>query len=77
MAPVISSVGAEPASETAGSPRHDIDIRLPEVRIQTGPVALLPDNPTDSQLTAFAESHPDVQKVLKVFRAKIIEVRKN
>jgi DNA polymerase III subunit gamma/tau len=77
VAPVISSVGAEPASETAGSPRHDIDIRLPEVRIQTGPVALLPDNPTDSQLTAFAESHPDVQKVLKVFRAKIIEVRKN
>ena len=36
----------------------------------------LPENPTEEQLYKYAESHPLVKKALKIFRGKIIEVKK-
>ena len=36
----------------------------------------LPENPTDEDLWRFAESHPLTKKVLKIFRGKILEVKR-
>lgn len=36
----------------------------------------LPENPTDQQLWEYAEKHPLVKKALRIFRGKIVEVKK-
>lgn len=36
----------------------------------------LPENPTDEELLAYAQAHPRVKKAMRVFRAKIVEIRK-
>lgn len=36
----------------------------------------LPENPTDEQLLAYAQAHPRVKKVIRIFRAKIVEIKK-
>lgn len=78
--PIIQAAQQEisPLEESSASTstRPVIELVAPEINISAGPRAVLPDNPTKSQLEAFAETHPEVQKVLKVFRAKIIEVTK-
>lgn len=37
---------------------------------------VLPENPTEAELYKYAENHPLVKKALKIFRGKIIEVKK-
>ncbi|HXG84383.1 MAG TPA: DNA polymerase III subunit gamma/tau [Pyrinomonadaceae bacterium] len=37
---------------------------------------VLPENPTDEQLWQYAENHPLVKKAMRIFRGKIIEVRR-
>jgi len=37
---------------------------------------VLPENPTDEEMLAYAQSHPLVKKVLRAFRGKIVEVKK-
>ncbi|MDQ3321013.1 MAG: DNA polymerase III subunit gamma/tau [Acidobacteriota bacterium] len=37
---------------------------------------VLPENPTDEQLWEYAENHPLVKKAMRIFRGKIIEVRR-
>lgn len=37
---------------------------------------VLPENPTQAELNAYAEKHPLVKKVLRAFRGKIVEVKK-
>lgn len=37
---------------------------------------VLSDNPTSEELLAYAQKHPNVKKVLRAFRGKIIEVKK-
>lgn len=39
-------------------------------------VPVLPENPTEAELYKYAESHPLVKKALKIFRGKIMEVKK-
>lgn len=41
---------------------------------ETMPV--LPENPTDEDLWRYAENHPKVKKVLRVFRGKLVEVKR-
>jgi DNA polymerase-3 subunit gamma/tau len=43
--------------------------------IDEADVPVLPDNPTEEDLFAYAERHPLIRKVKRAFRAKIIEVR--
>ncbi len=40
-------------------------------------IPILPENPTDEQLWQYAENHPLVKKALRIFRGKIIEVKRN
>jgi len=37
---------------------------------------VLPENPTDEQMWQYAENHPLVKKAMRIFRGKIIEVRR-
>ena len=50
----------------------DMGNELPE----TGKMPVLPDNPTDDDLLNFAENHPSVKAVLRLFRGKIVDVKK-
>ncbi len=45
---------------------EEIDETIPE----------LPDNPTEADLWKYAENHPKVKKVLRIFRGKLINVKK-
>lgn len=38
---------------------------------------VLSENPTQEELTAYAQAHPLVRKAMRVFRAKIVEVKKS
>ncbi|MFL6466851.1 MAG: DNA polymerase III subunit gamma/tau [Pyrinomonadaceae bacterium] len=40
-------------------------------------IPALSDNPTDEELLTYAEHHPLIRKVKRVFRAKIVEVRRS
>lgn len=42
----------------------------------TGEVPVLPENPTEKDLYAFAAKHPTVKRALRVFRGKVVGVRK-
>lgn len=46
---------------------EEIDETIPE----------LPENPTEEELFKFANDHPSVKKVLKIFRGRLIKVTKN
>jgi hypothetical protein len=37
----------------------------------------LPADPTDEQLLAFAQHHPLARKVMRIFRATIVEVKRS
>ncbi|NNE66918.1 MAG: hypothetical protein HKN33_10160 [Pyrinomonadaceae bacterium] len=37
---------------------------------------VLPDNPTEKDLLEFAQNHPSVRSLLKLFRGRVINVRK-
>jgi DNA polymerase III subunit gamma/tau len=39
-------------------------------------IPVLPENPTQEELLAYASKHPSVKKVLRAFRGKIVEVKK-
>ncbi len=39
-------------------------------------IPVLPDNPTDEELWKYAENHPLAKKALRIFRGKIVEVKK-
>ena len=49
---------------------------IEQEEIDDNDIPVLPENPTDEELLAFAERHPLIRKVKRVFRAKIVEVRK-
>ncbi len=39
-------------------------------------IPVLPDNPSDAEMWKYAENHPLVKKALRIFRGKIVEVKK-
>lgn len=42
----------------------------------TDELPVLPENPTQEEMLAYAQKHPKVKKVLRAFRGKIVEVKK-
>ena len=72
------SIGSEEGGGlvVAESRRNTIVLNVPDININAGPVPVLSENPTEDELKLFAESHPDVQKVLKVFRGKVVDVKR-
>ena len=39
-------------------------------------IPILPENPTEEELWVYAQNHPTIKKALRVFRGKIIEVKR-
>ena len=50
--------------------------RVPEPEVFSDEIPELPPDATAEQLLAFAEQHPTVKRALKVFRGKIIDVKR-
>ncbi|HSU25388.1 MAG TPA: hypothetical protein VLI65_05370, partial [Pyrinomonadaceae bacterium] len=63
---VHSSVVENPAYALPAFETEEVQEQLPT----------LPENPTDEELLAYAQAHPRVKKAMRVFRAKIVEIRK-
>ena len=43
---------------------------------ESNEIPILPENPTEEQIWEYANNHPLVKKALRIFRGKLIEVRK-
>ena len=43
---------------------------------ENGEIPILPENPTQEDILKYAENHPTVKKILRIFRGKIIEAKK-
>ena len=43
---------------------------------EDGEIPVLPENPTQEEILKYAENHPTVKKILRIFRGKIIEAKK-
>lgn len=66
---------------TAAAPapvRSLLNLQIPKFDDDEAVVELpkLSENPTEEELFAYANAHPDVRKVMRIFRAKVIDVNK-
>lgn len=63
---------------TAAAPTRDVSAYVPPVIDDgaDGEIVKLPENPTEEQLFAYANSLPAVKKALRIFRGKLVEVKK-
>ena len=66
-----SAAATAPALSTVFTP-PDLDTQQEDFAI----AATLPADPTDEQLLAYAASHPLTKKAMRIFRAKIVEVKR-
>ncbi|HEX8639177.1 MAG TPA: hypothetical protein VF692_14000, partial [Pyrinomonadaceae bacterium] len=62
---------AAPARE-----KHSFVIPDFDTEENAGELPELPENPTEEQLLAYAHAHPLVKKALRIFRGKIVEIKK-
>jgi DNA polymerase III subunit gamma/tau len=49
---------------------------IPTFEEESNEIPVLPENPTEEQMWEYAQNHPLVKKALRIFRGKLIEVRK-
>ena len=73
------SATAAPNGGAATAPARIVDVASIAPRfepIEDVELPVLSDDPTDAELMAYAEAHPAVRAATRVFRAKIVEVRK-
>ncbi len=42
----------------------------------SGEIPVMPDSPTDEDLIIYAENHPAIKSILRLFRGSVVEVRK-
>ena len=70
-AKIESSNGTAPAKE-----KPVFTIPILQTEEISDEIPELPENPTDEDLWRFAENHPLTKKVLKIFRGKILEVKR-
>jgi len=71
--------GETSSGSAAGTARARIDLSfMPSLDAGDAPEAVptLPENPTEEQLLAYANSHPVVKRALRIFRGKIVKVEK-
>jgi DNA polymerase III subunit gamma/tau len=64
-----TAVAAAKAKPVFDIPNFDTDDDSDELPV-------LPENPTQAEMMAYAQKHPSVKKVLRAFRGKIVEVKK-
>ncbi len=74
-----SSTAAANGGAAAAAPARIVDVTSIAPRfepIEDLELPILSDDPTDAELMAYAEAHPAVRAATRVFRAKIVEVKK-
>jgi len=67
---------AASANGSHGSRPIDPAYLPPTVEEEDLPVPVLGENPTEEELLAYANSHPDIRRIARILRAKIVEVQK-
>lgn len=70
---------ANGSNGTATAPARDLSAFAAPVLDRDNEIIELPvlsDDPTDEELVAYASAHPDVRRVMRVFRAKVVSVTK-
>lgn len=72
-----NSLSAGSNGSAAAPARQPLNITMPDFEAQ-GPSELpdLSDNPTEKELFAYANAHPNVRKAMRIFRGKVIAVEK-
>lgn len=70
--------GKQSGVAVAAIPARDpLTAVIPEFDVEAGEkMPVLPENPTEEELYAYASNHPTVKKILRKFRGKIVEVKK-
>jgi len=65
-------------SAAAAAPAIDVSHMIADViqEEQDIPLPKLSSNPTEAELLAYAEAHPNVRRAMRIFRAKIVKVEK-
>jgi len=65
-------------SRTAVAPAYDISKFRDEIspKLEDVELPILSDDPTDDELMAYAKAHPAVRAAMRVFRGKIIEIKR-
>ncbi|HLM61665.1 MAG TPA: hypothetical protein VK308_12740, partial [Pyrinomonadaceae bacterium] len=43
---------------------------------ESSEIPVLPENPTEEEMWHYAQNHPMVKKALRIFRGKIVDVKK-
>jgi hypothetical protein len=73
-----AAAGGETANGSAGAAAARARINIPvfEEEEISDEVPVLPENPSEEELFAYAQKHPVIKKALRVFRGKIVEVKK-
>jgi len=66
-----NSTAAAPARE-----KPSFAIPVFESEAESGEIPVLPENPTEEELLVYAHNHPMVKKALRIFRGKIVEIKK-
>jgi len=69
-----SSNGNGTAAAPAKKPIFEIPVF--ETEDETAPLPELPENPTEEELWHYAQSHPVTRKLIRIFRGKLVEVKK-
>ena len=49
---------------------------IPTFEEESNEIPVMPENPTEEQMWEYAQNHPLVKKALRIFRGKLIEVRR-
>lgn len=62
----------------ATAPAVDVSHMIADLKLEEESVPLpeLSDDPSDDELQAYAEAHPAVRRVMRIFRAKIVKVER-
>lgn len=67
---------AATASGSNGPARIDPAYLPPAVEEENLPVPVLGENPTEDELMEYANRHPDILRIARILRAKVVEVHK-
>ena len=68
--------GAGAAATAVAKAKPVFEIPNFDTEDDTDEMPVLPENPTQEDLLAYAQKHPAVKKVIRAFRGKIVEVKK-
>ena len=76
--PITSTNGHSNGAGTAAAPARETPIYTPPVFDDEPAVELpvLSENPSQEEMLAYANAHPVIRKALRIFRGKIVDVKK-